>query len=112
MGFGVETRMTIDAVGAGLEVEEVELDLEHRATGRDVRGFAHRGRQLADLVLACGPQAVNHRGLRLPLVGALVGRRGARRGAGRGDRARRRPLERARSAAFAPTSARVRRPGR
>ena len=73
MGFGVETRMTIDAVGAGLEVEEVELPLEHRATGRDVRGFAHRGRQLADLVLACGPQAVNHRGLRLPLVGALVG---------------------------------------
>ena len=31
-GFGVETRMTIDAVRAGLEIEEVELDLEHRAT--------------------------------------------------------------------------------
>ena len=73
MGFGVETRMTIDAVRAGLEVEEVELELEHRATGRDLRGFAHRGRQLADLVLACGPQGVNHRGLRLPLVGSLVG---------------------------------------
>ena len=73
MGFGVETRMTIDAVRAGLEVEEIELDLEHRATGRDLRGFAHRGRQLADLVLACGPQAVNYRGLRLPLVGAAVG---------------------------------------
>jgi hypothetical protein len=72
-GFGVETRMTIDAVRAGLEVEEVELELEHRATGRDVRGFAHRGRQLADLVLACGPQAVNFRGLRLPLVGSAVG---------------------------------------
>ena len=73
MGFGVETRMTIDAVRAGLEVEEIELDLEHRPTGRDLRGFAHRGRQLADLVLACGPQAVNYRGLRLPLVGAAVG---------------------------------------
>ena len=73
MGFGVETRMTIDAVAAGLEVEEIELPLDHRATGRDVRGFAHRGRQLADLLLACGPQAVNHRGLRLPLVGALLG---------------------------------------
>jgi len=73
MGFGVETRMTIDAVRAGLEVEEVELALEHRATGRDVRGFAHRGRQLGDLMLACGPQAVNHRGLRLPLVGAAIG---------------------------------------
>ena len=49
--------MTIDAVRAGLEVEEIELDLEHRPTGRDLRGFAHRGRQLVDLVLACGPQA-------------------------------------------------------
>jgi hypothetical protein len=73
MGFGVETRMTIDAVRAGLSVEEVELALEHRATGRDLGGFAHRGRQLVELVLACGPQAVNHRGLRLPLVGSLVG---------------------------------------
>jgi hypothetical protein len=73
MGFGVETRMTIDAVRAGLEVEEIELDLEHRPTSRDVRGFVHRGRQLADLVLSCGPQAVNYRGLRLPLVGAAVG---------------------------------------
>ena len=72
-GFGVETRMTIDAVRAGLTVEEVELPLEHRATGRDLRGFAHRGRQLVEIGLACGPQGVNHRGLRLPLVGLLVG---------------------------------------
>ncbi len=71
-GFGVETRMTVDAVRAGLTIEEVELDLAHRATGRDARGFLHRGRQLADLVLACGPTAVNHRGLRLPLVGWAV----------------------------------------
>jgi hypothetical protein len=61
--------MTIDALRAGLAFEEVELDLEHRPTGRDVAGFAHRGRQLLDAVLAAGPLAVNHRGLRLPLVG-------------------------------------------
>lgn len=72
-GFGVETRMTIDAARAGLSVEEVELDLEHRGTGRDLRGFVHRGRQLVDLALAVGPQAVSFRGLRLPLVGWLVG---------------------------------------
>ena len=71
-GFGVETRMTIDAVRAGLDVAEVELDLEHRATGRDLRGFVHRGRQLVELTLACGPTARNFRGLRLPLVGTLV----------------------------------------
>ena len=72
-GFGCETRMTIDAARAGLRVEEVELDLEHRATGRDARGFVHRGRQLVDLALGCGPLAVNFRGRRLPLVGWLVG---------------------------------------
>jgi hypothetical protein len=71
-GFGCEVRMTIDAVRAGLRVEERELPLRHRATGRDARSFAHRGRQLLDAVLACGPTALNHRGLRLPLVGALV----------------------------------------
>ena len=71
-GFGCEVRMTIDAVRAGLRVEERELPLRHRATGRDAGGFAHRCRQLLDAVLACGPTAVNHRGLRLPLVGALV----------------------------------------
>jgi hypothetical protein len=68
-GFGAETRMTIDAARAGLRVEEVELDLEHRATGRDLRGFAHRGRQLVDLVLATGPLRPNYRGVRLPIVG-------------------------------------------
>jgi len=72
-GFGAETAMTIDAVRAGLAVSEVELALAHRATGRDLRGFVHRGRQLAEIVLACGPQASNYRGLRLPIVGLAVG---------------------------------------
>ena len=71
-GFGCEVRMTIDAARAGLEVEERELPLGHRATGRDLRGFLHRGRQLLDAALACGPTGTNYRGLRLPLVGALV----------------------------------------
>jgi hypothetical protein len=76
-GFGCEVRMTIDAARAGLRVEERELPLHHRATGRDARGFLHRGRQLLDAVLACGPTATNYRGLRLPLVGALVALGGA-----------------------------------
>jgi hypothetical protein len=75
-GFGAESRMTIDAQRAGVEIDELELDLRHRATERDVRGFLHRGRQLLDLLLACGPLAVNFRGLRLPLVGWIVGVRG------------------------------------
>jgi hypothetical protein len=71
-GFGCEVRGTIDVARAGLRVEEVELPLRHRATGRDLRGFLHRGRQLGDLLLGIGPLAVNRRGLRLPLVGWLL----------------------------------------
>ena len=76
-GFGCEVRMTIDTLRAGLVVEEVELDLDHRATMRDRRGFLHRGRQLVDAVLATGPLALNYRGLRLPLVGWTVALGGA-----------------------------------
>jgi hypothetical protein len=71
-GFGIETRMTVDAVRAGLRLHETELDLEHRPTVRDLAGFLHRGRQLRDIVLAFGPLGRNHRGLRLPLIGWVV----------------------------------------
>ena len=74
-GFGCEVRMTIDARRAGLRVSELVLPLSHKDTGRDLAGFAHRGRQLLDVVLAAGPLAVNHRGLRLPLVGWMLGLR-------------------------------------
>jgi glycosyltransferase involved in cell wall biosynthesis len=45
-GFGMETAMTIDALRAGFRLTEVELPLEHRATGRTLAGFLHRFRQL------------------------------------------------------------------
>jgi glycosyltransferase involved in cell wall biosynthesis len=48
-GFGMETAMDIDAIRAGFTLAEVELDLEHRATGRTAAGFLHRGRQLRDI---------------------------------------------------------------
>ena len=70
-GFGCEVRMTIDAVARGLDFREVELPLRHRPTYRDAAGFLHRARQLADALLASGPLALNHRGLRLPLAGWL-----------------------------------------
>ena len=47
-GYGMEIGMTVDAVRAGYRIREVELDLEHRATGRTFGGFVHRGRQLRD----------------------------------------------------------------
>jgi glycosyltransferase involved in cell wall biosynthesis len=47
-GFGMEIGMTTDAHRAGFRLVEIELDLEHRPTGRTAAGFAHRARQLAD----------------------------------------------------------------
>jgi len=49
-GYGMEIGMTVDAVRAGYRVREYELDLEHRATGRSIRGFVHRARQLRDFL--------------------------------------------------------------
>jgi glycosyltransferase involved in cell wall biosynthesis len=46
VGYGMEVGMTVDAARAGYRLKEVDLDLEHRATGRNVAGFLHRGRQL------------------------------------------------------------------
>jgi len=51
-GYGMETAMTIDAVRAGYTIREIELDLEHRATGRTPGGFLHRARQLRDIARA------------------------------------------------------------
>jgi glycosyltransferase involved in cell wall biosynthesis len=49
-GFGMEIGMTVDAVRAGHRLVEVELNLHHRATGRTLAGFLHRGHQLLDFV--------------------------------------------------------------
>jgi len=51
-GFGIEVGLTIDALRAGYRVEEIPAPLTHRATGRDIKGFLHRGRQFADVLSA------------------------------------------------------------
>jgi hypothetical protein len=43
--FGIEVAMTIDALRAGLRVVEVEVDLHHNPTGKDLAGLLHRARQ-------------------------------------------------------------------
>ncbi|SKA34789.1 Glycosyltransferase involved in cell wall bisynthesis [Marinactinospora thermotolerans DSM 45154] len=48
-GFGVETGLTIDLLRQGFQVLEVEVPLEHRATGTDLRAQLHRARQFADV---------------------------------------------------------------
>lgn len=51
-GWGVEVGMTIDVLRAGLRVEEIEVDLRHRATGTDLGAQLHRARQLRDVTRA------------------------------------------------------------
>jgi hypothetical protein len=59
--FGLEVAMTIDAVRAGARLVEVEVPMDHRHTGRSLRGFAHRGRQGADVVEALWPRLTSAR---------------------------------------------------
>lgn len=51
-GFGMEVGMTIDALKAGFRVIEVETSMSHRETGRDLRGFIHRGKQFIHVLAA------------------------------------------------------------
>lgn len=51
-GWGVETSLTIDALTGGFWVKEIEADLRHRATGKDLRGQLHRAAQLRDVMRA------------------------------------------------------------
>ena len=51
-GWGMEVGMTIDILRAGLKIEEVEIELRHRATGRDLAAQLHRAKQLRDVTRA------------------------------------------------------------
>ncbi len=49
-GFGLETALSIDALKAGFRVIEVPVIMTHAETGRDLKGFIHRGKQFLDVV--------------------------------------------------------------
>ena len=59
--YGMEVGMTVDAVRAGYRVAEIELPLAHRATGKSIAGFLHRGRQLRDFVAVYRDRRRTHR---------------------------------------------------
>lgn len=44
-GFGIEVGLTIDVLRKGYRIEEIEVPLIHRESGRDLKGFIHRGRE-------------------------------------------------------------------
>ncbi len=49
-GFGLEFKITLEGVRQGLELIEVPVEMSHRETGRDIKGFIHRGKQCYDIV--------------------------------------------------------------
>lgn len=60
-GYGVEVALTVRALRAGMRVREVPTTMAHAATGRDARGFAHRGVQFAHVLGAIVRLAVERR---------------------------------------------------
>jgi hypothetical protein len=51
-GYGVEVTTTVRALRAGMRLVEVPTTMGHAATGRDLAGFVHRGRQFVHVALA------------------------------------------------------------
>jgi glucosyl-3-phosphoglycerate synthase len=62
-GWGVEVGMTIDVLRAGLKVEEIEIELHHRATGSDFGSHLHRAKQLRDVTRALAARGLVQAGI-------------------------------------------------
>lgn len=50
-GYGIEVGMLLDVLRCGYRVKTVDLDITHRTTGKDIKGFIHRFRQFNDVIL-------------------------------------------------------------
>lgn len=59
--FGLEVGLTIDAHRAGARVVEVDVDMDHRHTGRRLSGFRHRGNQGIDIARTLWPRLTSSR---------------------------------------------------
>jgi len=57
-GFGVEVGLTIDAARAGYRIVEIPTRMSHAETGRNLKGFVHRGRQLRDVLRVIVKRAI------------------------------------------------------
>ncbi|SMB95029.1 Glycosyl transferase family 2 [Desulfonispora thiosulfatigenes DSM 11270] len=50
--FGLEVEMTIKSAKKGYKIIEVETNLSHAETGRDLSGIIHRGKQFKDVFIS------------------------------------------------------------
>jgi len=48
-GYGIEIGMLMDAINSGYRVGFVDIDLTHRTTGKDLKGYFHRIKQFNDI---------------------------------------------------------------
>lgn len=51
-GYGVEVALTVRALRQGFRLVEVPTTMGHAATGRNLAGFVHRGRQFVHVLIA------------------------------------------------------------
>ena len=59
-GWGVETAMLIDLLRAGYQPLEVECELRHRPSKKDIKGNLHRAAQLRDVLAAVAVRQVRY----------------------------------------------------
>lgn len=48
--FGLEFKLSVEAVKRNIEIIEVPVNIRHRETGRNLRGFLHRGKQFTHIL--------------------------------------------------------------
>ncbi|MBA1337066.1 MAG: Glycosyltransferases involved in cell wall biogenesis [Firmicutes bacterium] len=49
-GYAAEVGINIRVLKKGFRIEEVPVFMTHHETGRDIRGFIHRGKQFVDII--------------------------------------------------------------
>jgi glycosyltransferase involved in cell wall biosynthesis len=69
-GYGAEVALTVRALQNNFRVTEVETTMKHAATGRDLRGFYHRGKQFRDVLITI-VRLRTHKKNRHPRAGGL-----------------------------------------
>jgi len=58
-GYGVELGMTIDILNNGYNIMEVDVNMYHNETGRDLSGFIHRGKQFWQILMVLIPKTIS-----------------------------------------------------
>lgn len=50
-GYGIELGMIIDILNKGYNIMEIDVNMYHNETGRDLSGFIHRGKQFWQILV-------------------------------------------------------------